>query len=237
MDTKTPHGGRHVAITLVALGAAACCALAAWDSVQTLQSAAGSMAFIEAIIGIAGAIGTLAGLWVGLSHAVLVRARRSRRNTTAIRLARRLATPAVRRTLTGWTISGTLLVSPALAAQGTSDVGPDLGWSASTSDTRGAESEPDHLTQPDLGFGSPTWDTTTNAAPESSTGYPHNGYRYTVMPGDTLWSIADAHLRVGASTADIAAAADAWFRVNSDRILDPNLIHPGQLLISPEETP
>ncbi len=239
MDTKSPLGGHHGAVSFAALAVAACCLAAAFNSLGTLQLAEGSTALSKAFIGIGGIVGTGAGLWVSLSHAALARALKGspRALVVVVRLARRFATPSVRRALAGMSVSGTLLASPALAEPATSDVAPDLGWSTSTSLRSFERDDPSRL---DLGFGSrPFLATTTDPGPAlaiESLVPPPQGSRYTVRPGDTLWSIAEQHLREGASTPDIAAAADAWFQANSDHILDPNLIHPGQLLISPEET-
>ena len=56
----------------------------------------------------------------------------------------------------------------------------------------------------------------------------------TVMPGDTLWSIAAAHLGAGASDAEIAAEWPRWYAANADLIgPDPNVIRPGQVLVPP----
>jgi hypothetical protein len=55
-----------------------------------------------------------------------------------------------------------------------------------------------------------------------------------VLRGDSLWSIAAAHLPDGASTSQIDASWRAWYAVNRDLIgADPNLILPGQRLVPP----
>lgn len=59
---------------------------------------------------------------------------------------------------------------------------------------------------------------------------------HTVHPGDTLWSIAQAHLPPGAATAEIASAWPVWHELNRDVIgPDPDLILPGQVLANPDE--
>jgi nucleoid-associated protein YgaU len=55
-----------------------------------------------------------------------------------------------------------------------------------------------------------------------------------VAPGDTLWSIAAAHLPPDASDADVAAAVQQWYSANREVVgADPDLIRPGQHLEAP----
>lgn len=55
-----------------------------------------------------------------------------------------------------------------------------------------------------------------------------------VQPGDTLWSIAAAALPASAAASDIDAAWRAWYLTNRQVVGDdPDLIQPGQLLLSP----
>lgn len=55
-----------------------------------------------------------------------------------------------------------------------------------------------------------------------------------VQTGDSLWSIAAAHLPDGANTADIASEWPTWFDLNRDVIgANPDLILPGQELANP----
>lgn len=57
-----------------------------------------------------------------------------------------------------------------------------------------------------------------------------------VRPGDSLWSIAAAHLPDDATPARIDAAWRAWYRANRDVIgPNPNLVIPGQVLHAPDE--
>jgi len=57
----------------------------------------------------------------------------------------------------------------------------------------------------------------------------------TVRHGDTLWDIAAAHLGPEASDAEIARAWPRWYDANRDAIgADPDLLHPGTVLVSPE---
>lgn len=62
---------------------------------------------------------------------------------------------------------------------------------------------------------------------------------YTVAPGDCLWRIARSMLeRSGSSRPSGDEVTELWteiYRINRDLIgHDPNLIHPGQVLVLPE---
>jgi len=57
-----------------------------------------------------------------------------------------------------------------------------------------------------------------------------------VHRGDTLWSIAAAHLDPGAEDAEVARAWPRWFEANRDVIGDdPDLVLPGQVLRVPDQ--
>ena len=58
----------------------------------------------------------------------------------------------------------------------------------------------------------------------------------TVVPGDSLWSIA-ASLRPNADDAHIDATWRAIHAANSESVHDPALIYPGQTLAIPQELP
>lgn len=56
----------------------------------------------------------------------------------------------------------------------------------------------------------------------------------TVVRGDTLWSLAAAHLGPGATDARIAGCWPVWYELNRHVLLDgPHLIFPGQRLLVP----
>lgn len=56
-----------------------------------------------------------------------------------------------------------------------------------------------------------------------------------VVAGDSLWSIAAAHLGADATDADVARAWPAWHAANRDVVgADPHHIEPGQVLVAPE---
>ncbi|MEN0130683.1 MAG: LysM domain-containing protein, partial [Brevundimonas sp.] len=56
-----------------------------------------------------------------------------------------------------------------------------------------------------------------------------------VQRGDSLWSIAAAHLPADATASDVAAAWPTWYQANADVIgVDPDEIRPGQRLVVPD---
>jgi nucleoid-associated protein YgaU len=73
-------------------------------------------------------------------------------------------------------------------------------------------------------------------APQGERVGPGAADTYVVRSGDSLWSIAAAHLGEHAATAEVARAWPEWHRANR-ALLGPNphLIHPGQLLHVPDE--
>lgn len=63
---------------------------------------------------------------------------------------------------------------------------------------------------------------------------------YLVQPGDCLWDIAERELAAAGAPIDVAtvnAAVLAWWRANADRITDPDVIYPGQVLTAPAAAP
>ncbi len=57
---------------------------------------------------------------------------------------------------------------------------------------------------------------------------------YGVLPGDSLWSIARAHLGAAASTAEVAYLVDEIYQANAALVgPDPDLLHPGTTLTIP----
>ena len=63
--------------------------------------------------------------------------------------------------------------------------------------------------------------------------------RHVVAPGECLWRIAEQHLDAAGPPPDdagIARAVTAWWSANSEVIgPDPDLIHPGQVLLAPAD--
>jgi nucleoid-associated protein YgaU len=59
--------------------------------------------------------------------------------------------------------------------------------------------------------------------------------RHVVASGESLWAISDQTLATDAAPSAIAQASAAWYRRNREVIgPNPNLIHPGQVLVSPD---
>lgn len=122
----------------------------------------------------------------------------------------------------------TVTAAPAMAADGDSGPVPSVSWALGWQDTA-AHAEP-----PAANRGAHPV-----AAPHSADGLE----TVTVQPGDSLWSIAAAHLFDQADPADdassvsdaaVAVAWPAWFELNEEQIgSDPNLIKPGQQLQIP----
>ena len=76
---------------------------------------------------------------------------------------------------------------------------------------------------------SPSLQPTTPAVASPST--------YTVVPNDTLWSIADSQLGDGADWPTIAALNLGRTMSDGRRFVDPNLIYPGWVLLMPGSGP
>ncbi|MFT3943580.1 MAG: LysM peptidoglycan-binding domain-containing protein [Ancrocorticia sp.] len=217
----------------------------------SLFATASTESLTHAVMLACAAIGVVAGLWVFFSYVALLRAHRTGRDGLLVRLALRFATPAVRRSLAGLAVSSALIAAPAAADPGFLATGPDLGWSPTSSQVEtppdlGAGSEAGSANIPvDDGAASPVFDGANSSSPpvvdapqsDSNPSQPdvdsQNHEQYTVIPGDTLWSIAAGHLPSDASAADISVAADAWFLENSDQISHPHAIYPGQVFTSP----
>lgn len=122
--------------------------------------------------------------------------------------------------------------APALRRLAASTAAAGIGVGALTSGAAGTE-----LPQ-DLGWGS----SPAAAAPPSAgaaartAGAAGDGEAYVVRPGDSLWAIAAAHLPADAEAADVAAAWPRWYAANRQVVgPDPDLIHPGQVLLAPTE--
>lgn len=74
------------------------------------------------------------------------------------------------------------------------------------------------------------------AVDEGAPSPPTAAGRLTVQPGDSFWSIAEEELLRRTGTADEQAVVRYWRRLidaNRDRVVDPDLIHPGLVLSLP----
>lgn len=76
----------------------------------------------------------------------------------------------------------------------------------------------------------------TTRAPAATPEPPSGSARVTVLPGESLWSIAEALLPAGASDARIDASWRALYEANAAAIgPNPSLIRPGAVLSIPQE--
>lgn len=84
----------------------------------------------------------------------------------------------------------------------------------------------------DVDLGSPAVHAESDASGPPAAPAPPAIATYTVKRGDSLWRIAQLH---GAATdAETADAWPRWYELNRDVIgADPDLIHPGQVLVIP----
>lgn len=169
-----------------------------------------------------------------------------------------LGAPLARRLLVGGTgavVAAAAVLTPAVAAPASiapAVAGPvttlsdDLGWGAG--EDGGAEDEPtadDGAEEPEPSAEGPEPEPEpaepVPPAPqpaEPASASDTDEATYTVAAGDSLWAIAADHLPEGASPADIAAEWPEWFEENRDVIgTDPDLIHPGQVLLVPDHDP
>lgn len=136
-------------------------------------------------------------------------------------LARRV-TPALVRRLVEATLGATLVVTAtAHAAQAAS--GPALGVGSTSGGGTPAGAAKERLPSPDRP------DVTRERR------RPHDHSRTVVVRrGDSLWSLAAAHLPGRPSDAQTARAWPRWYAANRAVVgADPDLIHPGQRLRAP----
>ncbi len=147
------------------------------------------------------------------------------------RAVQRWAPRAVRRALVSAVAAGVGLSLGGVAQAATVDPATvELGWTVTT--TRTADTAPSSPTPPVSTVSEVRRD--SGAAPATSR--PSAG-DHIVRSGDTLWSIAAAHLPPGADDAAIARAWPAWYSANVGTVGgDPNLLKPGQVLRPPHAT-
>jgi len=120
------------------------------------------------------------------------------------------------------------LLAAALGAAALGGVaGPSLAAPASAPVSAPVSAPEVSLTWP----GSPT---ATGPAPAPEP--PPSPHEVVVRRGDTLWGLAARSLPGSAGPADVAAAWPRWYRANRAVIGDdPDLLHPGQLLVAPQD--
>ncbi|OIQ80505.1 hypothetical protein GALL_377430 [mine drainage metagenome] len=197
--------------------------LAARPTVDTLVALAASV------------IGSCVGAWLTgsllLATSCLVARLVGRSWRRGERAVQRWAPRAVRRALVSAMAAGVGLSLGGVAQAATVDPATaDLGWTVTTARTADTAASPP---APSVGTVSEVRRDST-AAPATSV---PGGGNHLVRSGDTLWSIAAAHLPPGADDAAIARAWPAWYGANVGTIGgDPNLLKPGQVLHSPRTT-
>ncbi|MCL3862662.1 LysM peptidoglycan-binding domain-containing protein [Actinotalea sp. K2] len=203
--------------------------------------------------------GTGAGLILTVGCALLTLSAVSRvlgRSASALdRLAARL-TPAVLRRVVAVTVSTGIGLAATTGAATASEL--DLGWGAADTTSREAASivaVPTTDLVPSGGAGtgrgaptargpapaatpaqpteiSPAAESAPDPAPSTST------QEVVIQEGDTLWSIAAAHLPAGSGAREVAQHWPGWYAANRGVIgEDPDLIRPGQRLVPPDTAP
>jgi nucleoid-associated protein YgaU len=167
-----------------------------------------SAAFAELLVAALAVLGAALYCWLLLGAALSVLAVGGSRVATTAGLASRLLVPAWWRRSVCWALGGAVATLP-LTAAGANPLasGPD--------DTAGA--------------------TNLSGLPFPDRPVGHLAPRHVVVTrGDTLWSIAAAHLGAPVTDEAIAAAWPQWYRANR-RVIgpDPDLIMPDTLLRRP----
>lgn len=103
--------------------------------------------------------------------------------------------------------------------------------------------QPDGATFTDGDWIYPGWqlrlppDATNLPAPAAATPHPAAPVIHEVVPGDTLWEIAEAHLGDGDQYAQIAHLNTGVVQRDGETLIDPDLIRPGWRLAIPAPAP
>ena len=93
---------------------------------------------------------------------------------------------------------------------------------SNSSSNSGSSSSSDWSDSSDSSSSSTASSNTASASSTSSSSSSNNSGTYTVQQGDSLFKIANAH--------GISGGWEQLYQANQDRISDPNLIYPGQVL-------
>ncbi len=178
------------------------------------------------------------------------------------RVVRAHGAPLARRLLVvgaGAAVAVTTVVAPATATpvepDPTSTTSDDLGWGASAEpdEEPGVDPTSDETTETTSSPASvdaippdPTPSSPAAPAEETDGGQPLDDgddldevdAGYVVVEGDSLWTIASAHLPADHDEGDVAAAWPLWYEANRGAIgADADLIHPGLVLQAPAQLP
>lgn len=196
-----------------------------WDSVGT-ASAAITIVHLFAIAGFA-YVAVVAAL-VAVADIFRLGALRH----TVLRAAR----PRLQRTLTAGAFVAVSAAAPAIANE-SSIIIADIGSAApSITEIVLHDVGPVPVPPTAVPFESPD---TNPAAPPADSVAPSTTNSWSVKPGDNLWVIAETVVaeRSGTQTrGSVAAYWGALLEANADRLVDPDLIMPGQMLTLPPLT-
>jgi nucleoid-associated protein YgaU len=227
--TLTTAAMAGIAVALTALSPDPAAAVSTLARAQQTLDTAGPEALVDALVGLLawgvwgwGALGLLLTAGGALPGAVGVLARS---------IARHVLPVAVRRSAAialgvGVGLAAPLVLPPSPAGASPSTVGaPD--WPA-------APEHPQPSAPGDPADPVPDWPQPSApdrpATPAASA--------HVVVPGDCLWDLAEARLRLEGGRPDdaaVAAATHAWWTANASVIgADPDLLLPGQVLHAPD---
>ncbi len=144
--------------------------------------------------------------------------------------ALRAATPGLRRTLTAGAFVAVLSAAPAIADE-SSIIITDIG-SAAPSITEIVLHDLGPVPVPPTVAPFEPPDTNPATPPADSTA-PSTTDIWSVEPGDNLWAIPETVVAERSETPTRGSVAAYWgalLKANADRLLDPDLIMPGQML-------
>lgn len=138
----------------------------------------------------------------------------------ALRVTTPLTIPVVRRMVDA-ALAGTIAVTVTLHA-------PSLASASGLSPAAAVEIRSSGLLGADLSAG-------MASGPASTPAFQAGPMTYTVVRGDHLWGIAERYLGDGFRWADIWRLNQQETMVDGLRFVDPNLIHPGWVLVLPDD--
>lgn len=229
--TSPPVTARPHAVPLAAAALVVSTALTAVLGVQAAHQARTALDSLRPDSVVATVIlgaGTLAALWYAATGLGLLVATVGRRDLGVARWG----APVLRRVAIGTALT-IMCVGPAQAAPP-----DDVAWGSSHAAPVAEVSAPapaGRVTTPDA---TPTAgvSATAAAAPVTTPHVPAPASEpatHTVRAGECLWRIAAAE-RQGASDAAVAARVRAWVAANPRLAANPDLIHPGDVLVVPD---